>query len=571
MAKICRGMVKKITVFCRKYWYLIAIAFTILIFISPFVIGLESFAEFFKYSPESERPGHYFPLVQVLGLITIAVITAILTAWRNLSLEKRVENDTAQTKVQDETRLDQQFLDAVKLLGDSNMDYSGREGSVYMLSALAKKSPEHTQRCVDMIGSLNRWMGERIQNRPDYFRRNANENEDDFSLWRTRVFTTDRDGLDKYAEETNQTGENQPEDSILIKQIENERLSQAILKELEKIIAEFLGRKKNSETLNLNHLYICQINLEKEQAGAGRIRYLFAKLQGADLQGADLRGANLQGADLANANLQGADLQGANLQRADLKGAQLEGADLRDLRKASLTSANLQGATFKNANLQEADLSSTNLQGAVLQGANLQGAKLFEANLEKADLQGANLQVALLLKANLEKAVLQGANLQMAFLFRANLQGADLANANLQGAVLRDTNLEGADLQNARFEGAVFFSAKLEGTNLTRAKFHGADFQCIDLKKVDLSNIEQDALKQEEADKIIKTLKEIPEIGSLRSFVGGIGTISEILVRWLEMIMKFGPCMKQGAIDRIQNAVGKPPNLRSCNFIDLHV
>ncbi|WGK68099.1 pentapeptide repeat-containing protein [Candidatus Haliotispira prima] len=364
---------------------MIVVGTVFLIVIILVLIYLEPVAKFLGYCPgETEGkdcPGKtegYFPLVQALGFMLIAIMTLILTSQRNRNLDKQVENARKQTenltkqtenltkqtenltkqtenaiektKVQDETRLDQQFLDAVKLLGDSSMDYSGREGAVYMLSALAQKSPDHTQRCVDMISSLNQWMGERIQNRPDYFRRNANVDEKNFSRWRTRVFTTDQGGLQKYFQEISKKEENQPEDQILKKQIENERLSQTVLKELEEIIAEFLQREDNGKPLNLNHRYICQINLGGKQAGTGRISYSFAKLQGAKLSN-----ANLQRAKLSNAKLQGAYLWGANLQGAYLANANLQGA--------YLANANLQGAYLANAKLQGAYSTSIEMEG----------------------------------------------------------------------------------------------------------------------------------------------------------------------------------------------------------------
>ncbi len=98
--------------------------------------------------------------------------------------------------------------------------------------------------------------------------------------------------------------------------------------------------------------------------------------ENAALADRDFRGWNLQGLVATKAKLERADLLGANLQDADLLGANLQDADL-------------QGANLQEANLQEA-----NLQEANLQGADLTGAKLERVNLQGADLQGANLQGA---------------------------------------------------------------------------------------------------------------------------------------------------------------------------------
>ena len=71
----------------------------------------------------------------------------------------------------------------------------------------------------------------------------------------------------------------------------------------------------------------------------------------AKLNSADLTGANLFGAKLTNANLFGAKLTGANLTNANLTGANLAVARLinADLTGANLTNANLTGANLTNA------------------------------------------------------------------------------------------------------------------------------------------------------------------------------------------------------------------------------
>lgn len=72
-------------------------------------------------------------------------------------------------------------------------------------------------------------------------------------------------------------------------------------------------------------------------AGLVLIRSPKAKLQNANLSGADLRNASLEGADLQNADLTDADLASAelddaNLTGANLAGARLQGADLRGVK-----------------------------------------------------------------------------------------------------------------------------------------------------------------------------------------------------------------------------------------------
>jgi hypothetical protein len=114
--------------------------------------------------------------------------------------------------------------------------------------------------------------------------------------------------------------------------------------------------------------------------------FLWANLEGANLEGANLEGANLRVANLEGANLRVAKLEGAILERAKLYGANLEGANLEG--------ANLEGAKLYGANLRVAKLYGAKLYGANLGGANLEGANLRVANLGGANLVGANLRVA---------------------------------------------------------------------------------------------------------------------------------------------------------------------------------
>jgi uncharacterized protein YjbI with pentapeptide repeats len=152
-----------------------------------------------------------------------------------------------------------------------------------------------------------------------------------------------------------------------------------------------------------------------------------------DLADTDLRRAYLSEMSyLGMARLDGADLRGADFVIVNLHRATLNRANLQEAR---LLSAVLAGATLNGANLQDA-----NLSGALVEGANLNGANLQNANLSDANLIGASLD-----HANLQGAHLDGAQLLQASLVGAKLQGASFAGQNLY-----DAHLGGAQLQNAQ-------------------------------------------------------------------------------------------------------------------------
>ncbi|HEX9371768.1 MAG TPA: pentapeptide repeat-containing protein [Roseiflexaceae bacterium] len=87
------------------------------------------------------------------------------------------------------------------------------------------------------------------------------------------------------------------------------------------------------------------------------------------IEDGSLSGADLWGARLQHANLNGADLRGAGLACAQLQAVAFEDVDLRG---AYLLLANISGATFKDANLQDTDLTDqqlvtvSRLRGAIM-------------------------------------------------------------------------------------------------------------------------------------------------------------------------------------------------------------
>ncbi len=113
-----------------------------------------------------------------------------------------------------------------------------------------------------------------------------------------------------------------------------------------------------------------------------------ARLEGANLLGADLEGADLLGADLRDANLTGANLRDANLGGANLQYANLTGANLEyaNLYGANLTRANLTGTILeKNKTEKQFDVSSVkseNLRFEIEAIAKKHGMKIASLTLE---------------------------------------------------------------------------------------------------------------------------------------------------------------------------------------------
>lgn len=143
-----------------------------------------------------------------------------------------------------------------------------------------------------------------------------------------------------------------------------------------------------------------------------------ARLPELDLDRRDLRNASAMGTKFISARMEGAELEGAILSAADFEGAALKGANL------------------ESASAYFADFSRTDLTGAKLRHANL-----TSTGFEHAILREADLSTALLIDAGLLSANLRDADLTAADLTDARFGRSDLSHATLEGAIL-----DGADL-----------------------------------------------------------------------------------------------------------------------------
>ena len=139
---------------------------------------------------------------------------------------------------------------------------------------------------------------------------------------------------------------------------------------------------------------------------------------------------------------------GARLSDVDLQFTSAEGAFFV---VAKLDKANLRGADLYAANLSAATLFAANLTDAFLSGANLSGAFLMGADLSDTDLTNSNLRNADLTGATLIRANLNGSDLR-----RADLEGSDLRDCTMQKASMEFTNLKAAkNIDPKELKGAI--------------------------------------------------------------------------------------------------------------------
>lgn len=401
-----------------------------LVFICAYIIHNDLLSnKFFGELKDKDSPLYLRNVI--IGIAALA--TAIFTWWKNVLNAKQVETTKEQTKntqvqldqiqkqilIQEESRLDSLFAKAVDFLKEEN-DLITRIGGVHTLNDLAISSPKHTQKCIDMLCSLNEaWMPSMLEHNPQFFETKNN--------WINERISNEL--LAKYSVFITQTQTNLL-DSSPIKLIERISISQSVIKSIS-FIVQYINEKIPNEKFDLSYKYLCSI---------------------------DLSGKNLSNFKMVNTILIGANLSETNIQESNLSKANLENANLvrANLQKTLLYSVNLKSTILYGANFQEAILNFSILNGAKLDSVNFQGASLFGASflfcqLIKTNFQGANLFYGDLRGANLKEAILCGANLT-----DANFQGAFLMNMKFDYAVLLNTLLFGS-VMNFENKQTVFY------------------------------------------------------------------------------------------------------------------
>jgi hypothetical protein len=408
MKKFIRELSKKIINFFKPAYYRIKsfwgrykfqtiltglIVFALFIFIKY----IQKQNEAYNFYDELDYRGNPFYIVNI-AIVLAAIGTAIFTWWKNVINENL-------SKTQESIRQDDLYAKAVEYLKSTN-DLITRKGGVHILKDLAMTSPQHAQKCIDMLCSLNEsWMPKFLKDYPDFFVINNNfpniKNIEEIKIYNGGV---DVIGPSEYLAY-----------NIYTKPIVNDIiLSQLVLISLAEIIKHISKKYEYKKIYDLSYKYLCSI---------------------------DLRGLELNKFNLNNINMQSANLEEVNLVSLNMVNAKLQ--------YSNLIRANLQSVDLYNANLRYTKFNYANLYSANLYSANLGHTNLSFANLRYADLQFSELKSANLLNADFQFALLNGSNLHSAKVRYTNFSKADLANADFRDAkdinyAIFDKNMEQA-------------------------------------------------------------------------------------------------------------------------------
>jgi len=380
-----------------------------------------------------------------------AIATAVFTWWKNSINEKnnetliknsrlQAENIELQTKnielqtktigLQENNRLDTLFAQAVGFLKEDN-DLITRKAGVHVLKDLAMTSPDHLQKCLDMLCSLNEtWMPQMLDTNIDFFSLNRDlPNIKNLREIKTKVKT--KEAYEYF---------NPDEDKKLSDSIS---LSQLVLLSVAEII-RFVSLNENYiGEYDLSYKYLCTIDLSQVNFSK------FRNMKGINLQVAELREAILENTLISEANLSYARLEKANLINANLDMTQL-------------VNSNLNESKLHYAILNQADLSKSHLISTLLVKA-----KLVNANLEDAILSSVNLA-----ESNFSQAIFTNSKISRIFAPDTLFVEAVFDDVGIEGLDFSESNIERADFRKAKNVDKAIF-----GENKKDAIFTDEDYK----------------------------------------------------------------------------------------------
>ncbi len=416
----------------------ILIGVSIAIMLIYFVFNKQ--ADFINELGNKDKPFY----IRNIAVVLAAIATAVFTWWKNTISHKT-------TEIQESTRQDELFAKAVDLLKREN-DLITRKAGVHILKDLAITSPKHTQKCIDMLCSLNEvWMPQILAEYPAFFECNENfTNVEIIELLKLNVSAADSDSI-LYL--------NSDERAILFK--DDIAISQLVLLSLSEIFRHISNSVDFQSNCNLQFKYLCGGKFE----GIDFFK-ICNKMPGVRFQGANLTASNFYGVKLMGAVFRGANLQGTKFQYTDLKKV--------NFMAAILEATNFEFADINEGNFYSTDISLCYFKGAKLRSTNFESAKLMDVEFYTTRMHGAIFQNAELFSVNFDYATLKSVHFEY---------------SQLAGSTLRSTNISYTDFSNAGINQVDFGNSIIEMTNFDSTNFDKVNFRGATIK---LSNLNSD-------------------------------------------------------------------------------
>lgn len=470
----------------RFQFFLLIIALVLFSAIAGHIYQV-SWASFFNEFGNKDRP---FYLVNI-AIALAAIATAIFTWWKNTISKEQVEvaqrqteeqikqtqnlirqtdnaqrqtenlieqtkNAQRQIELQEDTRLDYLYAKAIEFLNQRN-DPITRKGGIHILKDLAITSPKHTQKCIDMLCSLNEvWMPFILNQNINFF---IDENYD----WLNRKVSLE-DLEKKFMIKNIDT--NYEKKEWLLEEIS---VSQSVLKEIVNIIQHINQTEEGLEELyDMSYKYLCSIKLNAinlTNFKTNNINFTGANIEGCDLQTTDFSGSNFEGSKIYSTKFQDSELNECNFTSVKFFGVKLQSADI--------FKSTFRNATIKNCTFDSSDLSDCNFENSYVEksfflssfaaGAVFEGASLHDCNFSEADLSRCNLNGTFLYWCKFFGAHMGSTNVNSSLIFYSKFQGSDLNDASLDSSCILNTQFQGSNLMNISLDYSIWLNSGLLG------------------------------------------------------------------------------------------------------------
>jgi uncharacterized protein YjbI with pentapeptide repeats/nitrogen fixation-related uncharacterized protein len=443
-------LIKLIWKFLNKYRFQIFLFLIAGVLISSIVIYINRYEMGRNILDELGQKGEPFYLVNV-AIAVAALGTAIFTWWKNVLSNKQVEDSQKQTEINIDERFDSLFAKAVELLNEENKLLT-RQGGVHILRDLALSSPKHTQKCIDMLCSINEsWMPEILKKDTSFFKTIGNDDN-----WTKNKITKE-----KLINNYNIESDNYEK---LVEQI---LLSQLIIKYLSSIISHISSSKEYQEKYDLSYKYLCSINFPELQEGINFSKFL-------------VNGTFFSGGYFWNCSFKDTNLSGSHFECSFIS-------------DSTFDCASLMGSIFDFGSLYNVSFKKCGFREASFKGSKLQSSHFESSNLDSTDFVGANLE-----NSHFEGSKIWKSNFVATNLINTRFEGCFIDSSQFKFSLLDLRSLKGSEITGARENSLIFspnlFKEKLsifENKNYKKIiKKMGEDFDTYS-QKIFLENMEK--------------------------------------------------------------------------------
>lgn len=396
--------------------------------------------EFLKEFGNNDKP---FSIKNIaIGIAALA--TAIFTWWKNTISKEQVEvsqvqmreqikqtgnlieqtkNAQRQIELQEDIRLDSLFAKAVELLNEKN-DLLTRKGGVHILKDLAITSPKHTQKCIDMLCSLNEvWM-------PSIIKKNINFFSYLFATWTKNPI--DQTLLSK------NFGLSCENDSILPERIS---LSSEVIKHMSSIIKIISEDEKFKEVYDLSHKYLCSITIKK----VDHLKFIF---DNSYLIGANFIDAYIHSVNFKNVHFEHSYFSSTIANNTKLNSCKMDSAVIID--------SDFSGSIIHNSSFIESSISSSKFNNI-----ETSCVKFCGVAIRKVSFKGSSINVSDFDCSKIRKADFGGSSFKS-----SSFNASDISNSQFDGSCFWQTSFAASSLFEIKFMGSILFETDLTSANI---------------------------------------------------------------------------------------------------------